>query len=333
MQLDLQRKLGSLFMIGIPGHELDRETVKLIETWGVSNFIIFKRNADKGAKTLSKLCSELKLCCNEAGLDAPLIAVDQEGGAVQRLGAPFWEEIPSNAAVSASLQPEVQVAKQASLASMMLKDVGINLNLAPCLDLAGADTSGVLASRSYGLDAVKTARIGSIYVQTLQNQGILACAKHFPGIGRVQSDPHFELPGIHADQPTIEREMQPFCAAIKTGVAFIMTSHVIFHAIDGKPATFSHEIVKLARSFGFEGVIITDDLEMAGATASEDTSRAALRAFEAGHDLLLICHKQHFVWDALERLEHGVKQEGNCLTRLKESVTRIASAKRSSYAA
>ncbi len=328
MQTNWQRQLGSLFMAGIPGLTLDTETARLIKDYGVCNFIIFKRNTEKGADMLARLCSDLAACCMEVGLGMPLIAVDQEGGRVQRLGPPFWPALVSNSAAASGPEPEMQVKKQAQTAAKTLNAVGINVNLAPCLDLAPFDASGVLVGRSYGPDAVSTAGLGAHYIKTFQDEGVLACAKHFPGIGMVQSDPHFDLPVINAGMDEIEREMSPFCAAIDAGVALLMTSHVIFNAIDIRPATFSPAVVRLARDRGFDGVMITDDLEMAGATVTKDTANAALLAFEVGHDMLLICHRQAFVVDALKLMENAVKTGSIDLRKVERSLFRINEAKR-----
>lgn len=302
--------IGQFIMMGIPGLEMDAETHKIIKELGVGNFILFKRNI-KDPSQAKKLCNSLKEACLEAGLPQPIIAVDQEGGAIQRLGPPFWQEIPSNSDIAMMPNPIANAARQAELAAWILKDVGINLNLAPVLDLAQPGIKGVLTGRSYGPDPEKTGRLGATYINTLQTLGVCACAKHFPGIGRVEKDPHFERPVVSVSKDVLYRELLPFKMAIETGVAAIMTSHVIFTALDHRqPATYSSYIAKelLKDILGFKGVLMTDDLEMGGITGYLSVENACVAAFLAGHDLLLICHEAARVKSAVAFLDNALAQ-------------------------
>jgi beta-N-acetylhexosaminidase len=258
--------LGQLLMIGIPGTSLDPESLSLIKEHGVGNFILF------------------------AGVPPPLIAVDQEGGPVQRLGPPFWPGIPSNEEVALSRNPETQANAQAETAAKILNSLGIRLNLAPVLDLAPTGTEGVLKGRSYGADPREVSILGEEYIRTLQAAGVGATAKHFPGIGRVEKDPHFQRPVVTASKETLMHEMTPFRESVKTGVKAVMTSHVVFPALDqDEPATFSKIIVNelLRREMGFQGLLLTDDLEMGGITGQGSLGEAAVKAILAGHDLAL----------------------------------------------
>ena len=319
--------LGQLLMIGIPGTDLDPESLSLIREYGVGNFILFSRNARGGPDQAKKLCDDLNEACADAGVPSPLIAVDQEGGPVQRLAPPFWPWIPSNEEVALSIDPEIQANAQAETAAKILNFLGIRLNLAPVLDLAPAGTEGVLKGRSYGSDPRKVSILGEKYIRTLQANGVGATAKHFPGIGRVGKDPHFQRPAVTASKETLMREMSPFREGLKAGVKAVMTSHVVFPALDlDKPATFSKIIVNelLRRELGFQGLLLTDDLEMGGITGHGSLGKAAVKAIMAGHDLLLICHRVQRVREALDALEKAWSQGILNNSKLDLSLSRIA---------
>ena len=319
--------LGQLLMIGIPGTVLDLESISLIREHGIGNFILFTRNVKGGPDQAKKLCDDLNEACGDAGLPPPLIAVDQEGGPIQRLGPPFWPGIFSNQEVALSRNPEIQAKIQAETAAKILNSLGIRLNLAPVLDLAPNGTIDVLKGRSYGPDPREVSILGEKYIRTLQANGVRATAKHFPGIGRVEKDPHFQRPVVTASKETLMHEMSPFCEGVKAGVKAVMTSHVVFPALDpDEPATFSKIIVNefLRRELGFQGLLLTDDLEMGGITGHGSLGEAAVRAILAGHDLLLICHRVQKVREALDALEKARSQGVLDAGKLDLSLSRIA---------
>lgn len=320
--------LGQLLMIGIPGTGLDPESLSLIREHGIGNFILFTRNVKGGPDQTKKLCDDLNEACADTGLPPPLIAVDQEGGPVQRLGPPFWPGILSNQEVALSKNPETRANAQAETAAKILNSLEIRLNLAPVLDLAPTGTEGVLKGRSYGLDPREVSILGEKYIRTLQANGIGATAKHFPGIGRVEKDPHFQRPAVTASKETLMYEMFPFRASVKTGVKAVMTSHVVFPSLDpDEPATFSKIIVNdlLRRELGFQGLLLTDDLEMGGITGHGSLGEAAVKAILAGHDLLLICKMAQKVKEALDALDKAWSQGILDAGKLDLSLTRIAS--------
>jgi beta-N-acetylhexosaminidase len=327
MRRNKRAPLGQLLMIGIPGTDLDPKSLSLIREHGIGNFILFTRNVKGGPDQTKKLCDDLNEACGDAGLPPPLIAVDQEGGPIQRLGPPFWPGIPSNEEVALSRNPETQANIQAETAAKILNFLGISLNLAPVLDLAPTGTEGVLKGRSYGPDPREVSILGKKYIRTLQANGIGATAKHFPGIGRVGKDPHFQRPVVTASKKTLMHEMSPFRAGVKAGVKAVMTSHVVFPSLDpDEPATFSKIIVNelLRRELDFQGLLLTDDLEMGGITGHGSLGEAAVKAILAGHDLLLICHRAQRIREALDALEKAWSQSMLDAGKLDLSLSRIA---------
>jgi beta-N-acetylhexosaminidase len=316
--------LSQFLMIGLPGFVLDDETLLNITNCGICNFILFKRNV-LHHNQLKLLCTQLKEACKNAGLPPPIIAVDQEGGEVQRLGPPRWPKLISNREVGRQLNPISEAQRQATEAALALKDCGIPLNLAPVLDIYRGSQETLLQERSYGSDERLVADCGTAYIGTLQSHGIAATAKHFPGIGSVTTDPHHTRPVVPAEL-SLESELLPFIEAIDTNVAAMMTSHVVYEALDsGVPATFSYKIAHelLRERLGFKGILLTDDLEMGGIHTMDHITDAGIRAFQAGHDLLLVCHHQDQALDIIAALELELKQGRIPLERIAESARRL----------
>ena len=305
------RDLGQMLMVGLPGTGLDPETRDMIREFGLCNFILFERNVEGGPGQARDLVRQVRSFCKESDLPPPLISTDQEGGAVQRLGPPHWPAIPGNGRVGAALDPLQAVEAQVDEIAGVLGTVGVNLNLAPVLDVCSPNEPGVLQGRTFGSDPRAVSYLGLAYIRKLQFLGIGATAKHFPGIGRVEEDPHERRPVVTADKDTVFREMAPFGHAVHMGVLAIMTSHVVYAGLDaGEPATFSRAIVTdlLRNSLNYNGVVMTDDLGMGGITRYGELGEAAVRAVKAGHDLLLVCRGGKDVPVCMEALAASVEQ-------------------------
>ncbi len=318
--------LGRLLMAGLPGTEIDEGTLGLIRDFGVSKFIMFSRNAREGACRFRKLCRSIKQACIEAHL-RPLLAIDQEGGPVRRLTPPEFMDMPSQDQVRKDSDPRIEMTKLAEATTRILKGCSIDMNLAPVLDLCLNASKNVLRHRCFGEDPETVSVLGSIYIKHLLRHRIMTCAKHFPGIGRVERDPHRHLPVVTADRAKVAVEMSPFICAIRSGTTCIMTSHVIFSALDPEnPATFSSCIANslLREKLGFKGVLLTDDLEMKGAVKKMGTEQAALSALMAGHDLLLVCSSQELVRRCLFYLAEALEKGVLPLERVKEAQKRLS---------
>lgn len=315
-------------MVGLPGPELDGSTRRLISEYGIGNFIIFRRNV-QGPDQLRRLCRELTLSCQAAGLPAPLISVDQEGGSVARLKAPHFTEFPDARIMAESDEAEDRLREFGQTCARELLAAGINMNLAPVLDVCPAGGGLVMERRSLGAEAGSVARLGALVIAAMQDLGLAACAKHFPGLGQVSLDPHLARPAVERSLAELAAcDLIPFRAAISAGVAAVMTSHTIYPELDpDNPATLSPQILDglLRKELGYDGLIITDDLEM-GAIENEGTvAEAALAALMAGADLLLICHEHAKVisaWEVLRR-ETGKKLSQERLTKSLARITRV----------
>jgi beta-N-acetylhexosaminidase len=283
---------GALLMIGLPGRELDDSTRQLIAEAGINNFILFARNVADPAQ-LQKLCAALAGACVASRLAPPLIAIDQEGGSVARLPEP-WTRFPDARLLAESPGPEQALTAYATTCGRELRTAGINLNLAPVLDVCPAGQGYFMERRALGGDPAEVARLGGLVIKALQETGVAACAKHFPGLGAARLDPHLVLPTVDRAGTRLRGEdLVPFRAAIRAGVAALMTSHTIYPDLDpDRPATLSPSILTglLRDELGYDGLLITDDLEMGAIENAMPVAAAALQAFTAGADLLLICH-------------------------------------------
>jgi len=308
----MKTELGGLFMVGLPGTELDASTLDLIEKYGINNFILFKRNVESPEQARS-LCRDLAAACRRTGLAAPLISIDQEGGTVARLKAPFFTEFPDARKLAENGQAEELLADYARTCARELLALGVNMNLAPVLDVCPGGQGLVMERRSLGEDPFRVAELGALVIREMQAHGLAACAKHFPGLGSVTLDPHEVRPVVDRSSAEMEAcDLLPFQAAIAGQVAAVMTSHTVYPRLDRiNPATLSPMILGglLRHRLGYSGLVVTDDLEM-GAIENEGTvADAALEAFVAGADLLLICHDHGKIRAAHEALAgaYGVK--------------------------
>ena len=322
--------VGSLFMVGLPTTELDTSTLKLIRDLHIHNFIIFKRNV-RDKEQLYHLCDELKQACRKNDLPAPLISIDQEGGSVARLLPPFTQFADART-LAESVDPEKELLAYAATCGRELLEVGINMNLAPVLDVCPAGHNYFMERRSLGEDPARVAQLGVLVINTMQQLGIAACAKHFPGLGAAVVDPHLELPQVARSLSRLRAiDLPPFGAAIAAGVAAIMTSHTIYHELDPvMPATLSPQIITelLRNELGYDGLVITDDLEMGAIEREQPLSEAALQTLVAGADMLLICHDHAKVQSAFETVVAGLEKGKLTSMQLQKSISRIAEVRR-----
>ncbi len=323
----LEEALGQLFMVGIAGPHFSGDAEFLLKKIRAGGFILFKRNYQDPYQ-LAELCRRLQTAALETQGLPSLISIDQEGGRVLRLGPPFTR-IPDPAEMASGDDPEETVRRYARTTAAELKLAGVGLNLSPVLDVNLRGPEGLMASRCLGSDPQTVARLGRRYITELQQQGVPATAKHFPGIGDIELDPHQDLPVQTKDKESLERvELAPFREALSVPVAAVMMTHTIYPAWDPRwPASLSSAIITgvLREEMGYQGLIVTDDLEMGAIGRHFEIEEAVYQAFQARADILLICHDPEKIERAyrylLRKLKEGRLSEG----RLKESVERILS--------
>jgi beta-N-acetylhexosaminidase len=310
--------------------KLNAHARALIEDLRVGGVILMARNI--GPEPEAKALTEsLQSLATSSKLPPLFVSSDQEGGRVARLGPPNYPAFPSAFAQGRS-GDLAQAEHTASDIGQLLKRVGINWALMPVLDVNSNPNNPVIGDRSYGDTPAVVASMGVAVVQGMQDAaGVLACGKHFPGHGDTTVDSHLALTIIDKSFEDMETlELVPFKAAIDAGIGSIMTTHILFHALDREvPATLSPKILTrlLRKSLGFDGLIVTDCLEMKGVADTWGTPEAAVLAAIAGADMLLCCHTLETQVGIKNALLDAVKTGRLTVDRIDDANHRIAKAK------
>jgi beta-N-acetylhexosaminidase len=287
MPLATRRDIGELLIGSVPGPSVPPEFRSLAREFDLGGFIMFSRNIE-APEQVAELAAE----ASALGRSAPTwVSVDQEGGRVARLKEPFTRWPPmSTLGASGS---EALAARFAAALAAELRAVGISLVYAPVLDIRTNPKNPIIGDRALSEKVDDVSRLGRVIIRTLQQAGLAACGKHFPGHGDTSTDSHLELPLVeHAPDRLRAIEFAPFRAAIAERVAFIMTAHVLVPALDAeRPSTLSPHIVQavLRDELKFDGVIVSDDLEMKAVSAKYSVPDAAVEAIRAGCDAILVC--------------------------------------------
>ncbi len=293
---------------------------------GVAGVIYFRRNLGEGPARAARLTADLQRLALTAGRSPLLVAADQEGGIVARLRVPFTE-YPGAEAVG--LVGDDGLAERFGRATAAeLRAVGITVDFAPVVDVLTNPANPVIARRSFGRDPEAVARLALAFARGLEAGGVAACAKHFPGHGDTAEDSHYALPVVAHDRTRLEAvEIPPFAAAVAAGVPMVLTAHVVYPALDpARPATLSPAIVDgiLRRRIGFDGVVATDDLEMAAIVDRFGWEEAVVMAVEAGCDLLLVCHDADRQRRAIDAVRAAMTSGRVPAARVEASLARIA---------
>jgi beta-N-acetylhexosaminidase len=322
----IRRTIGQLLIGSFPGATIPVELRSLAREFSLGGVILFARNIEAPEQV-----AELSHDVQSLAAETPLwMSVDQEGGRVARLRAPFTEWPPM--AVLGRSGDAALAARFAVALAAELRAVGITLDYAPVLDIHTNPKNPVIGDRALAEDAAMVGKLGAAIVRGLQDNGVAACGKHFPGHGDTSVDSHLALPLVEHPPDRIRRvESVPFREAIAAGVAFIMTAHVLVPSIDDeKPATLSRRLVYdlLRDELGFDGVVLSDDLEMKAIAATYAVADAGVQAIGAGCDGLLICAGHVDVQvAALEALVHAVEDGRIPYKRLEDALTRHRRAK------
>lgn len=298
----------------------------LAREFSLGGVILFSRNIVDPEQI-----AELAFDASRLVPDLPLwVSVDQEGGRVARLKAPFTEWPPM---ATLGRSGDVQLAERFARAlAAELKAVGVTLDFAPVLDVHTNPKNPVIGDRALAEKADEVGRLGSAIIRVLQREGVASCGKHFPGHGDTSADSHHELPLVeHPPERLRDVEFKPFTAAIEADVATMMTAHVLVPSLDEeRPATLSRRIVTdiLREELHFDGVIFSDDLEMKAVTSQYAVPAAAVFAIDAGCDGALICSGNHDVQAAaLEALVRAIETNTLRVARVEDALARQQRAK------
>ena len=317
----LKEKIGQMIMVGLKGEELTKEEEQLLRNYPFGGFILFAHNL-KEPKQILSLCRSLWEIEKE---HPPFIAIDQEGGRVHRLPAPFTH-FPAAAALGRT--GNTGLAYRFGLATAReLAAVGINLNFAPVLDVHSNPDNPVIGDRLLSSDPRQVAALGWAIIEGLRDGGIIPCGKHFPGHGDTTKDSHLELPVVEKDLTALRAvELPPFVRACRNQIESLMTAHVLYPSLDRDyPATLSQAIIGrfLREEIGYQGVVFGDDLEMNAISKNFSLAEAVSRSVRAGVDVLLFCHEIEAAMQAFEHLCRETETEERLRERVESSYQRI----------
>lgn len=303
----MKLELGQLLTMGLPGpklNETDRDFIKKIQPGG---FILFGRNL-RSTQQVRELCDELRALCERP----PILTIDQEGGRVSRLKE-VGEQPPSANQLRQANQLEL-IQRHGQLTAQLLNVFGFNLNLAPVVDiLLDHSVENSLLNRCYGITAEEVIQKAGAFLDAMQKEGVHGTIKHFPGYSLCSKDPHLALPVVNRTRQQMEEcELKPFNSLAKTASA-IMIGHAVYPHLspDNFPSSLSPTIINtlLRQPLNYQGLVMTDDLEMGAISHEYGIAQTVRLAIRAGNDLLLFCHQRECVAIALETLKEMAQKE------------------------
>lgn len=325
MNLSAKEKVGQRIVVGFPGTEIDSELEELIFQYKIGNFILFKHNI-VSASQVKDLCNKLQHLALESTGYPAFITIDQEGGMVTRLEEDCVN-IPGAMAIAAT--NNVMNAYQAGkITGEQLKELGVNFNLAPDVDINSNMDNPVIGVRSYGDDPNKVAEYSVAMVKGLLDGGVLASAKHFPGHGDTNVDSHLGLPQVNKTLSQLQEcELVSFQAVIDAGIPAITTSHIIFPELEPEhiPATMSRNIITglLKDKMGFQGLVISDCMEMSAIQKYYGTVEGVKSAVKAGVDLIFLSHTRNYPREAATVLTAALEAGEFSMEEMNASVEKI----------
>ena len=333
LSLSIEKKIGQLFFIGIPSAEFDETTRDLLQKIAPGGICLFARNIREAAKT-RKLLDEI----TEASEITPFLSIDQEGGLVDRLRR-IVEPMPP----ASSLKTASEVEKLAEITGEILRILGFNMNFAPVVDVTDESRQRFvngLNSRTFGDSKETAAEFGKVYLEKLQEKGVLGCLKHFPGLSASEVDSHEELPSVNLPQNELtEVDLFPYREIFKTSkVNAVMIAHAAFPNSDLQELDRNGKLLPSSLSFNFttellrnelffNGISITDDLEMGAIVKSYGIGEACKMAINAGADMIAICNKPKAIREGFDAVSEAVKRGEISAARIDESLKRIAKVK------
>ncbi len=332
MDSALRNDIGRLLWIGFEGSEVDARFRATLEAGDAGGVTLFARNLPMVSSgvdvvALRSLNDELHRAGAASG-EKLLVSVDQEGGRVQRIKAPAEHYPPMLRAFPGTDAPAL--AKLEDLGAAMgaeLRQWGFDIDFAPVLDVHTNAANPIIGDRAFAEQPDAAALRALTFAAGLQRSGILPCGKHFPGHGDTATDSHLALPRLDHDMKRLRQvELLPFLRAIEAQLPMLMTAHVVFAALDDQvPATLSHAVITglLRRELGYEGVVISDDLDMKAIADHFGVGDAAVAAIEAGCDVLLLCRNLEHQEQARTALHAKASQSSSFRARVAEAADRV----------
>lgn len=327
--MTLDEKVGQLFIIGFPQKDISKDLEKFISDYKPGAFLLFKRNIASVDQVKNLTASLYRVSFKFTKLP-PLIAIDQEGGSVSRL--PIFPA-PPNALAIGQTQSPLLAEEMGYQTGLFLREVGFNMNLAPVLDIADPFNSSFIGVRSFGSDPDMVSELGVAYSKGLLKARVVPTAKHFPGVGNLTADPHLTIAQNNSSVASLKAiDLKPYDAYSKLGSNIaIMLSHLIYPAFDSsnEPASFSKKISHdlLRNEINYSGLVITDDLQMQGSKQLLRPEAAALKALQAGADIVMLTWSFADQAKAFAHVKEGIENGELSSEELTAKLQRILKAK------
>jgi beta-N-acetylhexosaminidase len=323
-EMSVRDMVGQMFVVSVGGTEPDYYIEKMVRQRNIGGVILFAYNM-KSEKQVKSLTGSLQALSMKTEPAVPLlVAVDQEGGDIS--SAPWVAPEPAAAEVGSRGDPDEARAVATEMGRQLLR-AGVNTDFAPVVDTG---SGAAIGNRSYGEDPELVARMGAAAVDGFEEAGVISTAKHFPNHGPASTDSHVSLPVIRHDSETVETyDLPPFRAAVEAGVPMVMVGHLVYPAIDPEhPASLSKDAIGMLRQdLGFDGVVVTDDLAMAGASGGGPPAGAAVEAVRAGADLLIVSSPPQQQADAYDGVVAAVESGEIPRAQIRKSVERLLKVK------
>ncbi|WP_051569042.1 glycoside hydrolase family 3 protein [Alkaliphilus transvaalensis] len=324
-EMTLEEKIGQMLMVSFHENQLEDYIINK----KIGGYILFNNNI-QSLESIQNITDKITSLGQEHHVSKPFISIDQEGGNVSRLDSLFYP-FPGNMALGATNSLDLAY-QQGELTGRMLKYLGINLNFAPVVDVNSDFRNPVIGLRAYGNDPNPVAEMAQSFIVGQRNEAVISSIKHFPGHGNVDQDSHLQLPiNKYSIKEVRENDMKPFEVLIGKGVEMIMTAHIKVPVLDeDAPATLSTKIIQgeLRNRLGYNGVIITDDIgSMKAITTLYPPEEAAIKAVEAGVDILLLVTSSTKINQTITGLLKAVEEGRISEKRIDESVFRILALK------
>lgn len=320
MKLSASQLAGQALVVGFDGAALPEWVRTALSEGRLGGVILFRRNLPE----LAAIAALNAAVVAAAAGPPPLIGLDEEGGRVRRMPAPF-PALPAMRRLG-DTEDQALARRVGRGLGAALGAFGFNLDFAPVLDVDTNPSNPIIGDRAFSSEPERAGALGAAFGLGLMEAGVLACGKHFPGHGDTVSDSHLELPRVDHGRERLERvELAPFAAAIRAGLPALMSAHVVYPALDpARPATLSRAIATdlLRDRLGFGGVLFSDDLEMRALADHHAVEESAVLAVEAGCDVLLVCSRRDFVERAHEALAREAERSPAFHARLRQAFER-----------
>lgn len=320
-ELTLKEKVAAMLLVGIPNKESIEKVLKLIENYGIGGVILYKNNY-QNLEELKELITKLKNANKNNKL--PLtIAIDQEGGRVNRLPNDFVNSLSLH---NMAKNTNEDIKLFAATTSKLLENLGINMNLAPVVDLKKFEDNHAIGNRAISDDVNKVTEVAQIITKEYQNNNVVSVIKHFPGQGSLSADSHFILPIISNYNKILNEDILPFQTLIDQGIDAIMIGHIL---IKGKtnlhPASLSKEFInkELMERMNYKNIIMTDELDMKSVAWLYGKKNAIVKAFHANNDIICCKYHDRLIERVLEKVVSQIEKEKISIKEIDASIQKI----------